>query len=84
MTATIEQVQSDWLNLIALAQRGEEVVITSQGRAIVRLTGIAANPASPNRQAWLAKLAGLRESMATGKLAPTTEEMLNDLRSERG
>ena len=84
MTATIEQVQADCLNLIALAQRGEEVVITSQGRAIVKLTGIAARPAGTNRQAWLAKLSRLRESTATGRTSPTSEAILDDLRSERG
>ena len=84
MTATIEQVQDDWANLIALAQGGEEVVITRQGRAIVRLTAVASRPINPDRQSWLAKLARLRENTATGKTSPTTEEMLDDLRSERG
>ena len=84
MTATLEQVQADCLNLIALAQRGEEVVITSQGRAIVRFTGIAARPVNPNRQAWLAKLASLRASTATGRTTATSEAILDDLRAERG
>jgi hypothetical protein len=39
---------------------------------------------SPNRQAWLARLRRLRESTATGKTSPTTEEIVDDLRSERG
>lgn len=84
MTATIEQAQANWAHLIALAQGGEDVVITSEGRAIVRLTAIVSKPGSSNRQAWLAKLARLRELTATGKTDPTTEETLDDLRSERG
>lgn len=84
MTATIEQVQANWADLIALAQGGEEVVITSEGRAIVRLTAVVSEPANSNRQAWLTKLARLREITATGKTVPTTEETLFDLRSERG
>lgn len=84
MTATLEQVQADCLNLIALAQRGEEVVITSQGRAIVRLTGIAARPGTLNRQAWLARLASLRASTATGRTTSPSEAILEELRAERG
>jgi hypothetical protein len=38
----------------------------------------------PNRQAWLARLRQLRESSATGNISPTTEDILHDLRSERG
>ena len=82
MTATLEQTQSDLARLVILAQQGEEVVITSQGRVVGRLTGVPAVKPSPSRRAWLAKLARLRESTATGKTTPTTEEILNDLRSE--
>jgi prevent-host-death family protein len=84
MTATLEQTQSDLARLVSLAQQGQEVVITSQGRVVARLTGVSPTEPSPGRRAWLAKLALLRESTATGKTSPTTEEILDDLRSERG
>ena len=84
MTATLEQTQADLAKLVDLAQQGEEVVITSQGRVVARLTGVPPARLSVDRQAWLAKLARLRESTATGKTSPTTEEILDDLRSERG
>ncbi len=84
MTATLEQTQADLARLVDLAQQGEEVVITSQGRVVARLTGVPPTKPSLGRQAWLAKLARLRESTATGRTSPTTEEILDDLRSERG
>ncbi len=84
MTATLEQTQTDLARLVSLAQQSEEVVITSGGHVVARLTGVPAAKASSGRQAWLAKLARLRESTATGKTSPTTEEILDDLRSERG
>jgi antitoxin (DNA-binding transcriptional repressor) of toxin-antitoxin stability system len=84
MTATLEQTRSDLLRLIELAQQGEEVVITRQGQAIARLTGVPQAKPSSNRRAWLEKLARLRESTATGRITPTTEEVLKDLRAERG
>ncbi len=84
MTATLEQLQSELLRLVSLVQQGEEVVITSQGRPVAKLTSVPQEKPAPNREAWLAKLARLRESTATGKTTPTTEEILDDLRSERG
>lgn len=84
MTATLEKTQSDLARLVSLAQRGEEIMITSEGRVVARLTGVPAVKPSPSRQAWLARLARLREETATGKTSPTTEEILDDLRSERG
>jgi antitoxin (DNA-binding transcriptional repressor) of toxin-antitoxin stability system len=84
MTATLEKTQSDLARLVSLAQRGEEIMITSEGRVVARLTGVPPVKPSPGRQAWLARLARLREETATGKTSPTTEEILDDLRSERG
>jgi len=84
MTATLEQTQSDLLKLVNLVQQGEEVVITSQGRTLAKLSAGPQSAPSPNRQAWLSRLRQLRESTATNKTSPTTEEILDDLRSERG
>ena len=84
MTATLEKTQSDLARLVSLAQRGEEIMITSGGRVVARLTGVPPVKPSAGRQAWLARLARLREETATGKTSPTTEEILDDLRSERG
>jgi len=84
MTATLEQTQSELLKLIDLAQRGEEVVITNHGRAIAKLTGVPQPRTSADRRAWLAKLSRLRDRTATGKTTPTTEQILEDLRAERG
>jgi antitoxin (DNA-binding transcriptional repressor) of toxin-antitoxin stability system len=84
MTATLEQTQSDLLKLVNLVQQGEEVVITSEGRAVAKLSAVPPSAPLPNRQEWLARLRQLRESTATGKTSPATEEILADLRSQRG
>jgi antitoxin (DNA-binding transcriptional repressor) of toxin-antitoxin stability system len=82
--ATLEQVQQDWVRLMRLVEEGEEVVITRGGRVVAKLTGVPQAKASLGRQNWLARLARLRESTSTGKTAHTSEEILTDLRSERG
>jgi antitoxin (DNA-binding transcriptional repressor) of toxin-antitoxin stability system len=83
MTATLEQTQSDLLKLLNLVQQGEEVVITSQGRAVAKLSAVPQSAPSPGRQAWLARLRQLRECSATGKAGLTVEQILDEDREER-
>ncbi len=82
MTATLEQTQSDLLRFIALAQRGEEVLITREGRAVAKLTGVPQPRTAEDSRAWLAKLARLRAATATGKTGPTVEQILDEDRGE--
>jgi len=78
MTATLEQTQADLLKLLGMVQQGEEVVITSQGRPVAKLTGVPQAHSPPNRQAWLAKLAQLRQRLSTGKTGLTVEQILDE------
>ena len=82
MTATLEQTQADLRKLVNLVQQGEEVVITSQGRAVARLSAVPPSASFPNRQAWLAWLAELREQLSTGKTGPTVEQILDEDRGD--
>jgi prevent-host-death family protein len=78
MTATLEQTQADLLKLLGMVQQGEEVVITSHGRPVAKLTGLPQVNPSPNRQPWLAKLAQLRQRLSTGKTGLTVEQILDE------
>jgi len=82
MTATLEQTQADLLKLIGLAQKGEDVVIVSQGRAVAKLTAVPQAAAAPNRRAWLARLAELRARIATPKTGLTVEQILDEDRGD--
>jgi len=82
MTATLEQTQTDLLKLLGMVQQGEEVVITNEGRPVARLTGVLQTQPSPDRQAWLAKLAELRQRLATGKTGQTVEQILDEDRGD--
>lgn len=79
MTATLEQTQADLLRFIDLAQKGEEVVITSQGRPLAKLTALPKeSTAPPNRGVWLTKLARLRQTLVTAKVSPSVEQLLDE------
>lgn len=82
MTATLEQTQSDLLKLVNLVQQGEEVVITSQGRAVAKLSAVPQVMPSLGRSAWLARLAELREQLSTGKPGSTVEQILDEDRGD--
>jgi prevent-host-death family protein len=82
VTATLEQTQAELRRLIDLAQRGEEVVITSQGKPVAKITGLPLSRASANRQVWLAKLARFRERLATGRDGASIQTILNEDRGE--
>ena len=78
MTATLEQTQADLLKLLGMVQQGEEVVITNEGRPVAKLTGVPQASPTPDRQAWLAKLAELRQRLATGKTGLPVEQILDE------
>lgn len=82
MTATLEQTQTDLLKFIDLARKGEEVLITHRGQDVARLTGVARPQATPNRQAWLARLALLRGRLATCEAGPSVQQILDEDRGE--
>jgi antitoxin (DNA-binding transcriptional repressor) of toxin-antitoxin stability system len=82
MTATLEQTQSELPRLIRLAQRGEEVLITSEGTPVAKLTGLPLPRAATDRRSWLARLARLRAATTTGKTGPTTEQILEEDRGD--
>ena len=82
MTATLEQTQADLLKLLGMVRAGEEVVITSQGHAVAKLTGVARPNPMPGRKAWLATLAELRRRLDTDKTGLTVEQILDEDRGD--
>ena len=90
MTATLEQTQNDLPRLVKLAQQGEEVLITENGKAVARITSAAEAPAdaaevpwSERKHAWLAELDELRASTGSGQQNITIQEILDDDRRDR-
>jgi len=82
MTATLEQTQTDLRKLLGFVEHGQEIIITSQGRPVAKLTGLPQTAIAPDRQAWLAKLADLRARLATGKTGLNVEQILDEDRGQ--
>ena len=84
MTATVEELQADLSKFLERAPNGDEVLITQDGRAVAKLIILPQSPALPIRHEWLQGLAKLRQETATHQSSPTTDEILDELRSDRG
>ena len=84
MTATLTESQADLQRLVELASRGEEVLITVDGKPKAKLTsaGIPSPAKSPDMASWLKELEGLRRRYATGKTGSTVEQILEEDRAE--
>lgn len=84
MTATLEQMQTELAHLLEVVRRGEEIVITQQGKPIARITGCPAakRVSGEEKSRWLAELAELRSRVGTGKTHPTVEELLDEDRGD--
>jgi prevent-host-death family protein len=85
MTATLRESQADLQRLVELASRGEEVVITVDGKPKAKLTSAEAPPSdkAPDVVSWVKDLEELRRKYATGKPGPTVEQILAEDRAER-
>jgi prevent-host-death family protein len=75
-----DEAASDLLDLIAAAERGEEVVITDQGRTVARLVAVQARRDRPGygsaREAF--DRSGLTEADIERALAPMSDEELKE------
>lgn len=90
MTATLRETQADLRRLVELASRGEDVVITVDGRPRAKLTraertlGSQDEPAAPAGLAhWSRELEEIRQRFSTGKLGPTVDQILAEDRADR-
>jgi prevent-host-death family protein len=83
--ATLRESQADLQRLVELASRGEDVVITVDGKPKAKLTAAdAPSPVkSPDMASWLKELEALRQRYSTGKPGPTVEQILEEDRTER-
>ena len=88
MTITLSKSQAELPRLVEIASQGEDVVITVEGRPKARLTraegaAVNGNKTPVDMAAWLRELEEVRRKYATGNSGLSTEEILNEDRSDR-
>ena len=90
MTATLSKSQAELPRLVEIASRGEDVLITVEGKPKARLTRVTVDPG--NRESLkstadvsvrIKELASLREKYRTGKTGLTVDQILEESRADR-
>jgi prevent-host-death family protein len=83
MITTLRESKAKLSALVALAQAGEEVVITVRGKPKARLSAIREQSAA-GMSGWKRELKSLHRKCSAGKRTAGSQAILNDLREERG
>ena len=83
MIATLSKSQADLPRLVEIANQGEDVVITVEGKPKARLTRAepAAGKGGKDLSARLKELAALREKYRTGETGLTVDQILDQTRA---
>jgi prevent-host-death family protein len=66
MNVSVSDAKGQLLDLVRRVEAGEEVILTRHGKAVVRLTAVAAKPSPTQRRALLEDV---RRTAAAGLLA---------------
>lgn len=84
MITNLREAKSNLSQLVQLAAKGEEIVITVRGRPVARLTGIVPKEAQGvARTEWANELLTAAEAARVGPHKSTSQEFWDELREER-
>lgn len=82
MIATLRESKTKLSELVALAEKGEEVLITVHGKPRARLIRVTPSPAGL-MAGWQKELASLQDKYSTRRRRTASQEIMEDLRKER-
>jgi prevent-host-death family protein len=82
MIKTLRETKAKLSELVDLASRGQDVLITVSGQVKARLTRAVALSVQSDRTVWLRELRHLRSLQKRAPRQPTVEEMLAQLRED--
>ena len=83
MIKTLRESKAKLSQLVDLASKGEEVLITVRGKVRARLTAVESVQSTDNRDAWVRELLRLQKAYGKHTQKIRTEDILTDLREER-
>ena len=83
MVRTLRERKAKLSELVQLASRGEDVLITVRGKVKARLTKADDAAGSAGRRRWVEELRELQASIAGPASGPTIEQILAEDREDR-
>ncbi len=83
MTTTLREAKAKLSEMVKLASRGQEIVITVHGKETAKLVTVPKRNKKFNKEKWLKELDKLREKNWTGRYGRSIEEILEEDRADR-
>ena len=83
MTATLRETKAKLSEMVKLASRGEEIIITVHGKQTAKLVGLPRRSKKLDKKRWLAELVELRRKTWTGRYGMTAQEIQDEDRADR-
>ena len=83
MIKTLRESKAKLSELVELASRGQEILISVRGRVKARLTRATGPVSAPERAAWVRKLEKLQKACRGSASRPTVDEILAEQRDDR-
>jgi prevent-host-death family protein len=83
MVKTLRESKAKLSELVGMASRGEEVLITVRGKVRARLVPAAVPGRLDDRTAWVASLRRLHRRYAVRKAKTRSEDILSEIREDR-
>ena len=84
MVKTLRETKAKLSELVNLASRGEEVLISVRGQVKARLTRACAPGPAANRGVWVRELRDLQKAYSKRPARARVEAILAEQREERG
>jgi prevent-host-death family protein len=83
MIRTLRESKAKLSELVDLASKGQEVLITVRGKVRARLTAVESGQSSEKRDAWVRELLRLQKAYGKRTRKIRSEDILADLREDR-
>jgi prevent-host-death family protein len=83
MTTTLREAKAKLSEMVKLASRGQEIVITVHGKETAKLVAVPKRSKKFNKEKWLKELDKMREKNWTGRYGRSIEEILEEDRADR-
>ncbi len=83
MIKTLRESKAKLSELVDMASRGQDVLISVRGKVKARLTRAAASTRSSDRALWVRELRKLQKSCSRKVASPTVNDILAQQRDDR-
>jgi prevent-host-death family protein len=84
MVKSLRESKAKLSELVDLASRGEDVLISVRGKVKARLTGVQMPLPATTGAKWARELRGLHRAYSSGKASVSIDQILSAQRADRG